>query len=228
MLDEALRWLGFGLCHQLPERSIIALGHQLPVCARDTGIYVGFAVSLIVIGLLERGRRSSEMPRAWLLGLGAVFVGVMAIDGVTSYAGLRETTNALRLLSGLLAGYGLTLVLVPILNGQLWRVSARTRLLDGGRRVVWWLGSIPVLFALGMWVLPYAGIAFSLLTGAAIVVTFTATNLAIVCLAPPMERKADRLRDAWAAVLIAGVVTALELMATSGIRIWLERLAGIR
>jgi uncharacterized membrane protein len=86
VLEEIIGWLGFGLCHQLPERSFFGGGMQVPVCARDTGIYVGFIVSLVVIAVLSRGRRPSEMPPWPFMAVGIVFVGLMGLDGVTSYA----------------------------------------------------------------------------------------------------------------------------------------------
>ena len=94
MLEAVFHWVGFGLCHQLPERSLFSGGYQLPVCARDTGIYAGFLLSMIVIALLERGRRPSELSRTWLLVLGSIFLGTMVVDGVSSYAGDSSWTGA--------------------------------------------------------------------------------------------------------------------------------------
>jgi Predicted membrane protein (DUF2085) len=43
------------VCHQRPERSFFIGSHQMPVCARCTGIYVGAAVAVIVVAF-RRGR----------------------------------------------------------------------------------------------------------------------------------------------------------------------------
>lgn len=223
MLQGVFRWVGYGLCHQLPDRSLFAGGFQLPVCARDTGIYAGFALSLLVIVLLERGRRPTEIPRPWLVAIGALFLGAMALDGVSSYAGWRTTTNDLRLLTGLLAGYALTLAVVPMVNGQMWRTLNRTRLLDGWRAGVWLLSLAPVFVAL-RWGLPLIGLLYPILLTVAIVVTFLVVNLVFTTLVPAFERRASRLRDAWLQVAIAFAFVIVELALASGLRVWLEGL----
>jgi uncharacterized membrane protein len=43
--------VGHFVCHQLPARSFHLWGAQLPVCARCTGIYVGAAVTAMVLSL---------------------------------------------------------------------------------------------------------------------------------------------------------------------------------
>lgn len=223
MLDALFRAVGYGLCHQLPERSFAAGGYQLPVCARDTGIYIGFALSLLVIALLERGRKPSEAPRVPWLVLGAAFLGAMAYDGVTSYAGLRTTTNDLRLITGLLAGYALPLLVVPMLNSQMWRGLSGVRLFEGARGWLW-LVSLPIGYAVATWVLPITGVLYPALTTIAIVVTFLAVNLVFVTLIPHFERRAGNLRDAWKQLLLSGVLTLAELAAAGALRLFVERL----
>ncbi|KAF0207329.1 MAG: hypothetical protein FD171_1830 [Actinobacteria bacterium] len=220
-MQALFHWVGYGLCHQLPERSLFAGGFQLPVCARDTGIYAGFALSMIVIALLERGRRPSEIPRPGLVVLGAIFLGTMVADGVSSYAGWRSTTNDLRLITGLLAGYALTLAVVPMLNGEMWRTLSRTRLLEGWRAGVWVLSLVPA-FALLRWGLPWTGLLYPVLLTSAIVATFAVVNLIFVTLVPFFERRATHLRDAWPQVLIAVGVVILELAAAAALRVWFE------
>lgn len=211
VIVEALHWLGFGLCHQLPERSFFGGGVQVPVCARDEGIYLGFVVSLLVIAFFERGRRRSGIPPWWVLGIGGLFVAVMGLDGVTSYAGLRATTNDIRLITGLMAGWALPLVVAPVLNDQLWPASEPGKVLGTWRETAAWLAALPVAFVIARWGLPLLGVGLPLLVAVAIFVTFTCVNLMLVTLARPFERTAARLRDAWPAILFGLALTALEV-----------------
>jgi uncharacterized membrane protein len=228
MIDAFLHWLGYGLCHQLPARSFFAGGHQLPVCARDTGIYIGFVISLAIVAVLDRGRHRSEMPRLWVLAVGALLVGFMAWDGVTSYAGWRTTTNELRLATGLACGWALPLVCAPLLNSGLWRRISPERVLGSTWESVVWLALLPVSFAAIYWGGPLLGTAYALGTAVAILVTFTAVNLIVVLLAPIFERRATRLRDAWLPILIAFAVTLIEVEATGLLRAFLLSLVATR
>jgi uncharacterized membrane protein len=228
MFDAAMHWIGFGLCNQLPARSFFAGGHQLPVCARCTGIYVGFVVSLAIIALLERGRRRTGMPPAWLLGLGVAAIAVMAWDGVTSYAGLRETTNMLRLATGLGTGFALSLVVAPILNSELWPDPGAGRVLGGRWEGLIWVLAAPVTFVALFWGAPLLGSGYALLTALCIFVTFSAVNLIVVGMLPRFERAAGRLRDAWPAFLVAFAVTIVEMAVADWLRLWLLNLVSHR
>lgn len=219
MLESAMHWLGFGLCHQLADRSFVAGGVQLPVCARDTGLYVGFAVSLALIALLERGRRRSEMPPAWLLGIGTAAVAVMLWDGVTSYLGLRETTNLLRLATGLGAGFALPLVVVPMLDSEMWADPGGGRVLGGRGQGLVWLAAAPVTFAALVWGAPLLGAGYAVVTAVCVIVTFSAVNLVVVALLPRFGGSVSRLRDAWPALLIATAVTVVELALAAWLRL---------
>jgi uncharacterized membrane protein len=225
MLDRFFIALGYGLCHQLPERSFFAGGYQLPVCARDAGIYLGFALGLLGLAVLARGSRPTELPRWPVLVLVALFVGAMAVDGVTSYAGLRTTTNDLRLLTGLLAGWALATITVPMVNSQIWRDGRAVRVPDGSRQVLWWLALLAASFVVSRWMLPVLGVVYPLLVSAAIVVTFVAVNLVFVGLIPAFERRARRLRDIGPQVAIALVLGAIELAGASLLRMVAERFA---
>ena len=225
MLDTVFRALGYGLCHQLAERSFTAGGYQLPVCARDTGIYVGFVLGILALALLGRGRRPTELPRWPVLALMGLFVASMAYDGLTSYAGLRSTTNDIRLITGFVTGWALSALTLPMLNSQLWSRPGAGRVLEGARDIVSWLAMLVAGFAVVRWVMPGTGVVYPIAVSVAIVVTFVCVNLVLVGLMPIFERKASSLRDAWLQVLIALVLTGLELGATAWIRVIAERFA---
>lgn len=211
VLQAVLHWLGFGLCHQLPERSFFGGGVQAPVCARDTGIYIGTIVSIWLISLLHRGERPREFPTTpgWIAIV--LMIGAMGWDGVSSYAGWRTTTNDLRLLTGLLAGFAIGALLTPMLNDQLWLRSSRQRVLDPPWRLVVWLAMVPVSFVLIWYGGPMLGVVYPALIGLAVVTALTVVNLVMVCLLPWFERRAERLIDAWLPIAIALGLTFFEV-----------------
>ena len=226
MWQTALHWLGYGLCHQLPERSFFGGTVQVPVCARDTGIYVGFIVSMMVIGLLHRPGRPKEFPGRAAFTVVLLMIAAMGFDGVTSYAGLRTTTNDLRLITGILAGYAMSALVVPMLNDELWIKAEKQRVLSPAPRLIMWLATVPLVFAGVRWGAPLIGVAYPILTAFAIVATLTAVNLVIVSLFPFFERKAMRLVDAWPAIIVALVLSAGEIAASAAFRSGIEAVAG--
>ena len=101
---------GFAVvCHQLPERSYFIFGHKLAVCSRCTGLYAGFALTLLLYPLLRPLRSVDWPPPVWLV-LAAV---PMAIDFGLTFLGIWENTHTSRLLTGLLLGSVSVLYVMP-------------------------------------------------------------------------------------------------------------------
>jgi uncharacterized membrane protein len=225
LLQGFLHWMGYGLCHQLPERSFFGGGVQVPVCARDTGIYFGVLISLAVIALLHKGERPKLFTgtAGWVAI--ALMIGSMALDGGTEYAGLRGTTNELRLITGLLAGFAVGAIIAPMLNDELWVRGGQSRVLDTPRRLWIWLAAVPVSYVTIYWVLPLMGIVYPVLVAFAIVGTLTAVNMVMVCMLPKFDRQSMRLRDAWLAILIAAGVSFAEIWLAGLLRDALNLLA---
>ena len=115
---EILDKIGYAVCHQLPERSIFIDSRQLPVCARDTGLYVGSLLSLLFILLSER-KRSNTIPVPYISFTFVLFILLLSADGLSSYLGFRGTNNDIRLITGLLVGISLPFFLYPILIDNL-------------------------------------------------------------------------------------------------------------
>ncbi|MDR2197098.1 MAG: DUF2085 domain-containing protein [Coriobacteriales bacterium] len=118
-MQDILTFIGHGFCHQIPERTFMSGGLYFAVCARDTGLHLGLALAVICAFVLyARARiKPGDMPPALVVVILALMVVPMAFDGVTSYAGLRPTTNTIRFITGLLAGVGVGTLLAPFLIG---------------------------------------------------------------------------------------------------------------
>ena len=224
MLDDFFHAIGYGLCHQLPERSFFSGGYQLPVCARDTGIYLGFVFGLVALSILARKSRPSELLRWPVLVLIGLFVAAMGFDGVTSYAGLRATTNDLRLATGLVTGWGLAALTFPMFNTEIWMRPGFGRTPDGRVQVLQWLAMLAATFVVVRWGLPLLGVVYPLLLVVAVFVTLGAVNMVFVGLMPRFERRAERWRDLWLAMLLATGFTVVELAAAAWLRSMAERL----
>lgn len=147
-ISRAVTWLmnqvGYAICHQFAERSLSYGGRTLPVCARDTGLFLGFAVCFAaLLAFYGRApRRSASWPKLVAL---ALFILPTVIDATTTYAGLRQTTNAIRLVTGSLAGTALAALVFPLAGSRF-----ATEIDPGSGEPVfvsWW--SVPSLLAVG-------------------------------------------------------------------------------
>ena len=103
---RAMAWGARLGCHQRPERSFFFHGRQCPVCARCMGVWIGYGVGLLVLLLWQ--------PPFWL---SCALAGVMLLDWTVQRVGWRESTNARRLATGILGGFG---VLTGGLTAVFW------------------------------------------------------------------------------------------------------------
>ena len=97
------------VCHQIPERAFYLEGHPLAVCARCTGIYVGFAAGVLVYPLVRSLRRGDTPARKWLL-MAAV---PTLFDFALGFFGIWENTHWSRALTGALLGAVAAFYVVP-------------------------------------------------------------------------------------------------------------------
>lgn len=112
------------VCHQLPERSYFIAGHPLAVCARCTGLYVGFTAALIVYPLAVSLRRTFTPSRKWLF-MAAV---PMAIDFGLTFLGIWQNTHSSRFLTGALLGSVAVFYVMPGVSDlalRPWRTNSR-------------------------------------------------------------------------------------------------------
>lgn len=126
--DSFLNWLGYSICHQLPERTIHFGNGPLFVCARDTGLYAGFFLVLIAIALPWRRKQGGFPSRPWQAVMLLAFL-YFAVDAVSSTLGWRESNNVIRFTSGLFMGATAALLVCPLTNRLVWRAPREERLL---------------------------------------------------------------------------------------------------
>jgi uncharacterized membrane protein len=93
------------VCHQRPERSFVAAGHPLPVCARCTGVYAAAPVACVLALLLPVGR--SRRVWDWTGTRRGILVAVLpaaisvAVEWITGW-----TDPGLRAATGVVLGFG--------------------------------------------------------------------------------------------------------------------------
>jgi uncharacterized membrane protein len=93
-------------CHRLQSRSLTIRGYTLPLCSRCTGILLGylFFPLLLIMGI--------NVP-FWL---GLCLNIPMLIDGWTQKKKYRISNNTLRFTTGILSGFGQSIIIVSVSN----------------------------------------------------------------------------------------------------------------
>ena len=112
------------LCHQLPERSYFIDGHKLAVCSRCTGLYAGFAFTLLLYPLIGSLKNTVMPPRSWLV-LATI---PLAIDFSVNFFGFWHNTHTSRLLTGALLGGAAVFYVMPgiiDMSSRFWRTPPR-------------------------------------------------------------------------------------------------------
>ena len=86
-------------CHQLPERSFFIKGYQLPVCARCVGVFISSLIAMIMFF-----KRRISIIASVLMSL------VMLVDWLLQFFNIKQSTNKRRLVTGLVGGFGWTIL----------------------------------------------------------------------------------------------------------------------
>lgn len=109
------------VCHQQPQRSFLIAAQPLAVCARCTGLYVGFALTTLLYPLFTSLRRTSPPERKWLFFATAP----LAVDFGLGLLGVWENTHWSRFITGALFGSVVVLYVLPALVELSYRYGAR-------------------------------------------------------------------------------------------------------
>lgn len=141
-----LETIGYAVCHQIEERCLVFGEQVMPLCARCTGVYLGFIVSVIALILLAgEKKRGVKLPATPYLVILLAFMLIMAFDVFAQSRGLYLRNNQLSLFTGLLMGLSLANLILPVFNFTFWQRNDTIPLLDG-RRFAWLLGIMVLVF----------------------------------------------------------------------------------
>lgn len=115
IISDIIFNIGSTVCHQMSERSICMGGNYLPVCARCTGIYIGFAVSALYL-FITKGYKGNKPFNLLQTAFMVLCILPLMIDGVGSYIGLWNSNNLLRIFTGSLCGFVILPFIVLVCN----------------------------------------------------------------------------------------------------------------
>lgn len=217
-------WVGYAVCHRITERSFMIGSRQFPLCARCTGMYLGVALTLVVIFLAGRLRWSELPPLPVLLTL-IGFIGMMGVDGINSYSHffpnaphLYEPRNWLRLLTGMGTGLAMGVFILPALAQTLWQQPVLQAPIGNFRElaglVVVALTAVPLLLSNQSTIL----YVLALVSTAGLLFIVTAINCVFLLILLRRDGRAESWRDTAVPLLISFILALVEVSVVSLIR----------
>lgn len=219
-----LNWIGYGICHQIKARTLLFGSVYLPVCARDTGIYLGFVFSLLFLLLLFHRTHPAGLPPLPMLVIGIVFILSLVVDGISSYAGWRATNNSIRLATGLLTGSSFPLFLYPVFNYQIWKNSSSERILARPLHQLFFFLMLGTSYLIIAGQFPFLAPFFPSLIILSVISTFWFVNMLLLSLIPIWSTKAESFKNLLLPGVLALFLTSLELFLSISIKNFLMSL----
>jgi hypothetical protein len=225
-LDRKMYSVVHGVCAQI--HNVQVGGLDLPLCARNTGIYSSFLITSLYLLAIGR-QRAAKLPPWPITGALILFIGLMAVDGFNSMLvdmfmpHLYTPQNWLRTLTGIGMGISIAAIMLLILNVSLrrnanneqrvigsWLELAGALLING---LVW----LAIYGNLGIMYWPVAIVAWLGITG-----VLYCVNLLLTALFMRYEGMVTRVVQLAKPASVALVFTLIELGALSAARFWLE------
>jgi uncharacterized membrane protein len=226
-------YAGYAICHRITERSFSVAGRQLPLCARCTGMYLGVALSFLVLGLAGRFKWA-QLPSAKIMGVFLGFVVLMGIDGVNSYSHffpdfphVYEPQNWLRLVTGMGTGLAMGVFIFPALAQTLWRDYKWRPVLGGFKELflLIFLALVVVLMVLSNQ--PLLLYVLGIVSALGVVAILTVINSMVLLLVTRRDARSISWRQAAVPLAIGLVLAVGEIAVVSFLRFsWTGTMTG--
>ena len=97
------------ICHQIPDRSLHIAGHQMAVCSRCFGVYLGLLIGIVVYPLWRGVDENEPISRVWLF---ASLIPI-TVDWSLTIFGIWENTHLTRFVTGFILGFACATFIVP-------------------------------------------------------------------------------------------------------------------
>lgn len=228
-----MRLVGYAICHQIPERSFHIAGHQLPLCARCTGIYMGALAGFTLMTLWGR-RRAVGLPSVPIILVLISFIIAMGVDGLNSYLSffpnmphLYEPRNWLRLTTGTLEGLALSALIYPVLNYSLWRDAVKEASVQSFRELALMVAVGGIIIVLVLLELPLLLYPVAILSTLGVLVMLGSINTMIVLALTRREGTALGWRQAVLPVTMGLAFAFLEIGGMDTLRAIITRAFGL-
>jgi uncharacterized membrane protein len=92
-------------CHQMAERSFSINNYQFPVCARCTGVLIGYILTPIVF-----------VTGNYRIYISVILCFIMFIDWYIQYLKIKKSNNMRRLLTGIAGGIGIMSIFIYVVS----------------------------------------------------------------------------------------------------------------
>ncbi len=225
-LERTLYLALHGICAQ--SHNLISGGIQMPLCARDSGMYLSELVTLGVVAACGRVRAGRLPPLPVSLIILGLFL-LMAADGINStrdelgMATAYAPRTDLRLLTGMGAGIGLALVVLLVLNTALRRdVDNTQRSLSSWRDLGMVLAVNGLIVAALAADTPLLAIPLALLVTVGVVGNLTVVMLLFPSLALGLTGRVTRMSQLAHPAVIGLVLALTFILALARYRIEME------
>ncbi len=230
-LADRLHMVVHGVCAQA---HYLAIGsYNLPLCARNTGIYAGFLATVLYLLVLGRKRAAKLPPLPITVLFGSAIV-LMGIDGFNSMAldlggyNLYTPRNTLRVASGLGMGMALGTFMLVIFNLSLrYDAQREQRVVRSWAELVGACVVAGLLYTLLFFAPGWLFYPLAIFSVVGIIAVLFMSNVFVIAMVSGLESRVLKLRQLSRAATIGAVLTAIELALLAGLRVWIERTAGM-
>ncbi|MHB1253139.1 MAG: DUF2085 domain-containing protein [Candidatus Humimicrobiaceae bacterium] len=215
--------IGFSVCHQLPERTLLFGKILMPVCSRCSGIYIGFLFTIVFLFILFR-KRESDLPPVYVIVAAVVFILSTIFDGFFSYLGFYNTNNIIRIITGYMFGAGISIIIYPVFVYQYFKNFQRKKIFYNYKQFIYFMIFSIFLILVQILSPSWLGTFFYYLNGFSVIFTFYFSNLTLFLLIPSFAQKANKIfgRHIILPSVIALAVTILELYFAYKLHIFLS------